>query len=171
MKSIRLLLLPLIAALMISPLAAQEVKKTDDDKAVKSAAKKLVGIWKGDADKTEEQIDKMKDADFEDNTVDMVLQMVEDISVEFKKDSTFEVSFGDQEMAGDWEAKKAKTKGKKTILTVYTKTEEAAGGEEKSFEIHFLGKTHIMMVDMDENGPPIVLKKHVKEKDKKASDK
>ena len=48
--------------------------------------------------------------------------------------------------------------------------ENSDGHEEKNFEIHFVGKTHIKMIDLNESGPPIVLKRAGTDKKKEATD-
>jgi hypothetical protein len=168
MKSVSLLLIPLIAAFCVTASVGQvATQKQKDKKAdIKTVAKQLHGKWIGDKEKTAEQIKKMKDLELAEDMVEMVLEQVGNIEVEFNKDGTFDVSIADRTMAGDWESKKVKIVDKKNALVIKTETDEASGGQEKNFEIHFIGKTHMMMKDMDEGGPPIVLKRAKTDKKK-----
>lgn len=164
MKSIQLLSIPLVVAICVSTTFGQETKKQDDKKDLAKAGTYLHGVWNGDADKTAEEIKKMKDLDLSEDMIKGMLEQVGSIEVEFE-DGKFSVAFGDQEMAGEWEVTKMKKKEKTWIIEIKTVTDEDSGGEEKNFEIHFLGKTHMKMVDLDDQGPPIVMKKAKAKKD------
>ena len=165
MKSIQLLAIPLALAICVSTSLGQETENKDD-KILAKAGKMLHGTWTGDADKTAEEIKKMEDLDLDESMMEMILEQVVTIEANFK-DGTYEVVIGDREMSGDWKVKKVKRKDKTRILTAFFAPDEDSEGEDKNFEIHFMGKTHMKMIDLDDGGPPIVLKRQVKDKNDK----
>ncbi len=155
----KLFIIPLAIAFLANVAMAQEEKK--DDKVIEKGSAALVGNFKGDKEMTAKGMEK-EGEEFDENLVNMVLETVGQISVNFKKDNTFEVSMSGQEMSGDWEVKKAKKKKDVYVLEVYTETSE---GEEKNFSIE-VSKKHIKMTDLDDGGPTICFKRQAKDKDK-----
>lgn len=165
MKSIQFFLaVPLAVAICVSTNFAQETKtKGDSKKDFAKAAKMLHGVWICDTDKTVKEIEK-QDLDMEDSMIEMMLERIKTIKMNLT-DGEFDVQIGDQEMIGEWEVKKVKRKDKKRVLTVHFAPDDEEG-EDKNFEIQLMGKTHMKMVDIDQDGPPIVMKRKTKEEKK-----
>ena len=159
MRSIQLFAVPLALAFCVSTSYAQETDtKTDFTKV----AKMLHGEWAGDAEMTAEEIKKMDDENVE-AMKDMILEQVGSMEVIFK-DGTYDVAMAGMELAGTWKVTDAAKKDDTQVVNIHTVPEEGTQGEEKNFEIHFVGDKHIKMIDSD-GGPPIVLARKEKEKD------
>ena len=157
MKTTHLLAIPLALAICVSTGFAQE-SNADNDQDFAKAASLLHGDWTGDAEKTAEAIKDMEDMELDESMMEMILEQVKAIKIQFA-DGTFEVAIAGQEMAGEWEVTGAKEKDGKQAVMIHVSPNEESQGEEKNFKIHMLGDTHMKMIDMDEGGPPIVLKR------------
>ena len=164
MRSIQLFVVPLAVAIFVSASFAQDTDTKADKKDFAKAAKMLHGVWSGDAEKTAEAIKEMDDLEMDEAMVGMILERVGLIEVDFQ-DGTFNVMIDEQEMSGDWKVTAVEKDDKSPALKIHVMPAEDSEGEEKNFKIHFLGKTHIKMIDLDDGGPPIVLARKV-DKDK-----
>lgn len=163
MKSI-LFAIPLALAICVSPCLAQETETSSDTQDFAKMAKLLHGNWAGDADKTAEEIKAMEDPGMEEAMIDMVLEQVKLIQITFQ-DGTFMVMINDQEMTGTWEVTGAEEKDGKQAVMIHVAPDEEAAGEEKNFEIHIMGDTHMKMIDLDMEGPPLVMQRKDEDSD------
>jgi hypothetical protein len=163
MKSVYLFAVPWMLAICVSAVYGQDTTTTEDDAAMAKAAKMLHGVWAGDREKTRDEMKKAEDLELDEDMIEMMLEQIDSIKCEFK-DGRFDVSFGDVEISGEWKVTKVKQEDDATVLTIHTSPDDDSEHEEKNFDVHFIGKTHMKMVDLD-GGPPLVMKR--KEADKK----
>ena len=168
MRLIQLVAVPLAIAICVSVTHAQETETKLDNKVLAKASKMLHGMWVGDGEKTAEEIEKLEDLPLEDAMIDMLLERVKSIKASFK-DGTFEVEVGERKMAGAWKVTKIERKDDARVLTVNFAPDEESEAEEKNFELHFKGKKHMKMIDLGEDGPPIVLKRKATDKKEEKS--
>ncbi|MGI9518035.1 MAG: hypothetical protein ACR2NP_13360 [Pirellulaceae bacterium] len=154
MKS-NLFAIPLALAICVSACYGQETETSSDTQDFAKEAKMLHGAWAGDSEKTAEEIKDMEGMD--EAMVDMVIERVKLINVHFH-DGTFAVEIAGEEMKGTWEVTAAEEKDDMQTIKIHVMPDEDSVGEEKHFEIHCMGETHIKMIDQD-GGPPIVLKR------------
>lgn len=107
----------------------------DEEANKKAGVAKLVGKWKGDRELCEKLLDDIEDLNADGK--EMMLGMVEGISVEFTKDMKFNVDIktelGDNKVFGTWSVK-SYDKDKNT-LKIETVADEESEGEDKTFEI------------------------------------
>ena len=155
MKS-SLFVIPLALALCVSVCYGQDTGDFAD------AAKLLHGQWAGDVDKTAEAIKAMEDSGMNEAMMEMMLEQVKAIELEFS-DGKFQVLIGGQEMSGTWEVKGVEEKDGNQAVTIHVMPADESTGEEKNFEIHVMGDTHMKMIDLDMPGPPLVMQRKAEE--------
>ena len=154
MKSVQLFVVPLVLAMFVSTGFAQETE-TRSEQDFSKQAKMLHGEWQGDKEKTAEAIKGMEGLD--DAMMEMILAQVKEITVNFG-DGTYNVTIGPMEMAGKWKVTADESKDDDHKIKIFCEpNEDVQGQEDKNFEIHFMGDTHVKMTDLDDGGPPIVL--------------
>lgn len=155
MKLIQLPTILLTLAMGVSIGYGQESDIGGDKEDFVHVAKMLHGVWAGDADMTAAEIEKMEDSELEEDMIEMMLERVKSVEIEFQ-DGTFNVLIGDQQMTGAWKVTAAEEKEGTQSLTIQVMPDDSEGVD-KRFEIHFMSKKHMKMVDLDEEGPPFVM--------------
>lgn len=138
-----------------------------DDGKDKATAK-LIGKWQGDTELTKKTLAEQED--ISDEMVQTVLERVENISLEFAKDSTFTLTINmddnERTVSGKWSVTSYDEDSK--VLKIHTVPAEGEEGEETDFEVTF--KEDGKVVVKPSNNPPLGFKK-MKSEEKKEADK